>query len=126
MGTTYLFRIILQTLHPHHHSRLRQERSLRALLGEFNARGKYIGAICAAPSLLSAAGLLCGKQVTSHPSVQAEVASTALYSNNQVVVDGRIVTSRGPGTAMEFALKLVELLVGKEKVVELKEALVSP
>jgi len=105
---------------------LKKHPQLLALLGEFTARSKYIGAICAAPSLLSEAGLLCGKQVTSHPSVKAQVAKTALYSDERVVVDGKIVTSRGPGTAMEFALKLVELLMGKEKVAELKEALVSP
>ena len=95
-----------------------------SLLGEFTAQGKLLGAICAAPSLLSAAGLVCGKQVTSHPSVKAQVAASSLYSENRVVVDGKIVTSRGPGTAMEFSLKLVELLVGAEKVTELKAAMV--
>ncbi|MBI3332847.1 MAG: DJ-1/PfpI family protein [Candidatus Omnitrophica bacterium] len=95
------------------------------LIGEFTARGKWIGAICAAPSLLGQAGLLCGKQVTSHPCVKEEVAPSSLYSEERVVVDGKLVTSRGPGTAMEFALKLVEMLVGVEKVSELKAAMLA-
>jgi len=96
-----------------------------ALLGEFSAQSKHIGAICAAPSLLASAGLICGKQVTSHPSVKSEVASASHYSDKRVVVDGKIVTSRGPGTAMEFALKLVEILAGTEKVNELKQAMLA-
>ena len=102
---------------------LKQHPRMLPLLGEFTARGKHVAAICAAPSLLAAAGLLCGKQVTSHPSVQAQVAPSTLYTEARVAVDGKIITSRGPGTAMEFALKLVEILVGPEKVRELKAAM---
>ncbi len=105
--------------------KLKNHPGMLPLLGEFMARGKYVGAICAAPSLLVSAGLICGKQVTSHPSVKSQVASSTLYSDERVVTDGKIVTSRGPGTAMEFALKLVEILVGKEKVSELKEAMLA-
>ncbi len=105
---------------------LKQHPRMLPLLGEFNARGKWIGAICAAPTLLTSAGLACGKQMTSHPTVKSQVASAALYTEDRVAVDGKVVTSRGPGTAVEFALKLVELLVGPEKVSELKQALVAP
>lgn len=105
--------------------RLKEHPQIFFLLGEFTARGKPIGAICAAPSLLAAAGLLCGKQVTSHPSVQPQVAPASLYTEERVVVDGKIITSRGPGTAMEFALKLVEILEGSQKVSELKAAMVA-
>lgn len=96
------------------------------LLGEFVARGKHVAAICAAPSLLASAGLICGKQVTSHPSVKPQVAPASLYSEERVVTDGKIITSRGAGTAMEFALKLVEILAGQEKVRELKNAMLAP
>jgi 4-methyl-5(b-hydroxyethyl)-thiazole monophosphate biosynthesis len=102
---------------------LKQHPTLMPLLGEFTASGKLIGAICAAPSLLAAAGLLCGKQVTSHPSVKPQVAPASLYTEERVAVDGKIITSRGPGTAMEFALRIVEILVGPEKVSELKQAM---
>jgi 4-methyl-5(b-hydroxyethyl)-thiazole monophosphate biosynthesis len=103
---------------------LKSHPKLLPLLSEFMAQGKWVGAICAAPSLLAGAGLIRGKQVTSHPSVKGAVAPTTLYTENRVAQDGRVVTSRGPGTAMEFALKLVEILAGKEKVSELKEQLV--
>lgn len=103
---------------------LKNHPRVATLLAQFNAQGKLLGAICAAPSLLSSMGLIRGKQVTSHPSVKLEVAASTVYSENRVVVDGKLVTSRGPGTAMEFALKLVELLVGAEKVTELKQAMV--
>ena len=104
---------------------LQKDPRLLPLLGEFTANGKQVAAICAAPSLLAAAGLLCGKQATSHPSVKEKVAAAAIYSEERVVTDGKLVTSRGPGTAMEFALKLAEILAGAEKVSELKAAMLA-
>ena len=102
---------------------LRRDPRLQSLVGEFAAKDRHVAAICAAPSLLAAAGLLDGKHATSHPSVKQAVADTALYSEERVVTDGKLVTSRGPGTAMEFALKLAEILAGPEKVSELKRAM---
>ena len=104
---------------------LQRHPRLIPLLGEFFSKQKPVGAICAAPSLLASAGLLRGRQATSHPSVKEEVAAAAIYSEERVVTDGRLVTSRGPGTAMEFALKLVEILDGPEKVSELKAAMLA-
>ena len=104
-------------------AQLKAHPSLNPLIGEFVAKKKFVAAICAAPTLLSSAGLLCGKQVTSYPSFKKEVAETALYSEERVVVDGKIVTSRGPGTSMEFALKLVKLLVGEETVTSLRQGM---
>ena len=95
------------------------------LLKEFFAEHKLVGAICAAPSLLAGAGLIKGKKATSHPSVKEKVEDAAVYSEERVVTDGKLVTSRGPGTAMEFALKLSEMLEGKEKVSELKRAMLA-
>lgn len=105
---------------------LRKHPRLLPLVGEFFSQGKPVGAICAAPSLLASAGLLRGKKATSHPSVREKVAESATYSENRVVVDGKLVTSRGPGTSMEFALALVEILAGPEKVSELKRAMLAP
>ena len=102
---------------------LKKHPKIPALLGDFFAKDKVVAAICAAPSLLAANGLLCGKRATSHPSVKEKVAETSNYSEQRVVTDGKLVTSRGPGTAMEFALKLVEILAGAEKVSELKTAM---
>ncbi len=102
---------------------LQRHPKLQSLIGDFFAKDKHVAAICAAPSLLAAAGLICGKQATSHPSVKQTVAAASIYSEQRVVADGKLVTSQGPGTAMEFALKLVEILAGKAKVSELKEAM---
>ena len=78
------------------------------------ATGQYTAAICAAPKALAQAGLLEGKRVTSYPGALEDYAIKAMrYVEESVVVDGRVVTSRGPGTAMDFTLTLIELLGGK-------------
>lgn len=97
---------------------------VRRILSEATAKEKYISAICAAPSILAAAGLLGGKKATSHPSVQARMQGVD-YSEARVVIDGRWVTSRSPGTAMEFAFALVQLLVGEEKVKEVNRGVMA-
>jgi 4-methyl-5(b-hydroxyethyl)-thiazole monophosphate biosynthesis len=73
----------------------------------------FIGAICAGPSLIAHA--LSGKKATSHPCVKSEMQGVN-YQEARVVVDGRFITSRAPGTAMEFAFELVSQLCGKERV----------
>ncbi|HIE10780.1 MAG TPA: DJ-1/PfpI family protein [Kiritimatiellae bacterium] len=81
---------------------------LLAVLGEFNQGGRYIAAICAGPLVLQAAGILDGRTVTSHPAVRERI-TRACWVDMRVVVDGKIVTSQGPGTAIEFSLALIEL-----------------
>ncbi len=76
---------------------------------------KFIAAICAAPLILQKAGLIEDKILTSHPSVEDQL-EVKEYLNERVVVDGTLTTSRAPGTAMEFALKLVEILFNSEMV----------
>lgn len=85
------------------------------LLQKQDKAGKLIGAICAAPIVLVAAGVGKGRSLTSHPSVREKVTGFGRYSEERVVRDGNLVTSRGPGTAMEFALALVEQLLGREQ-----------
>jgi len=80
---------------------------------------RKVAAICAAPIALGKAGLLAGKSATSYPGFEAELTGAAL-STERVVQDGNITTSRGPGTAMEFALHLVGQLVGPEKADQLR------
>jgi 4-methyl-5(b-hydroxyethyl)-thiazole monophosphate biosynthesis len=105
---------------------LKRDPRVKAILQGMSERQKWITAICAAPTLLAAYGLLEGKRATSHPSRRGQTALESVdYREQRVVQDGHIITSRGPGTAMEFALKLVEVLCGREKVAELKEALVT-
>jgi len=98
--------------------------STQQLLKDAAAHGKYLAAICAAPTVLSGLGMLDGKRVTSHPSVENTLGGVN-YSDNRVVIDGRIITSRAPGTAMEFAMALVEILAGKEKVAEVNRGVLA-
>jgi 4-methyl-5(b-hydroxyethyl)-thiazole monophosphate biosynthesis len=89
---------------------LREDPRVLELLRTYAARGKLVAAICAAPTALEAAGVLKGKRATSFPG---SALPSAEYVEERVVEDGNIVTSRGPATAMDFALKLVERLVGR-------------
>jgi protein DJ-1 len=91
------------------------------MIAEFQKAGKWVAAICAATTALVAtdkAHDVGKKKVTSHPSVKQEVVDAEWeYADEKerVVVDGKVVTSRGPGTALLFALTIVELLCGKGK-----------
>ena len=97
------------------------------LLKSMADAGQYTAAICAAPRVLANAGLLQGKRATSYPGAFAPESVPGLeYSEQAVVSDGRVITSRGPGTAMDFALELIEALVGKDKRDEVEAALLRP
>lgn len=72
---------------------------------------KYVAAICAAPTVLGRHGLLIGKKATCYPGCEKDLKG-ALLSEETVCTDGKLITSRGPGTTSEFALKLVEILCG--------------
>jgi len=97
---------------------LRRHPQVLELLKRMSAQNKKIGAICAAPLVLRDAGLISGVRLTSFPGIEGELAG-AKYDQGRIVVDGNVVTSRGPGTAMEFSLKIVELLCGKDRADEL-------
>lgn len=94
---------------------LRDDARVVALLQRTAAAGKRVAAICAAPMALHAAGLLEGKRATSYPGVLDQLQGSHRYSQDAVVVDGQVTTSRGPGTAMDFALALVEQLAGRAR-----------
>lgn len=86
--------------------------------------GRLTAAICAAPLVLQRAGLAAGKRLTSHPSVTEELkAGGAEAVPARVVRDGHLLTSQGPGTAFEFALAVVEDLVGAKEALELAGAM---
>ena len=110
-------------------TRLGEDAALAALLKRRAEAGEPLAAICAAPRLLARAGWLRGRAATSHPSVaEALRAGGALYDDSRRVVrDGSILTSRGPGTALEFSLAVLELLGLSARVSELRQAmLVAP
>ena len=102
---------------------LNADKRIIALLQQMAQQGKYVAAICAAPAVLASAGLLDGKQATSFPETLDDFPKV-LQQAAAVVVDGKLITSRGPGTAMDFALTLVELLAGKAKRKQVEAGLV--
>ncbi len=101
---------------------LNADKRIIELLQKMAQQGKHVAAICAAPSVLASAGLLDGKKATSFPTCLDDFPKVNLQTA-AVVEDGNVITSRGPGTAMDFALVLVERLVGKAKRREVEAGL---
>ena len=98
---------------------------IHTLLKRLQSEGHYTAAICAAPKVLAMAGLLDGRKATSYPGVLAGMDLPLVnLQQDPVVDDEKVVTSRGPGTAMDFTLKLIELLVGKARRDEVEKGLV--
>jgi len=103
---------------------LKENHFLKDILIKHSHTGCLIGAICAAPTVLSHFGLLeKGVEITSHPSVSEELQNNN-YSEEKVVLSGNIITSRGAGTAFEFSLKIIEFFFGKEKSEKVAESIV--
>jgi 4-methyl-5(b-hydroxyethyl)-thiazole monophosphate biosynthesis len=103
---------------------LRDSPAVQRLLRAQHASGRRLAAICAAPIALSAAEVLTGRRATSYPSF-AEQLRCGEYREEAVVVDGPIITSRGPATALEFALRLVRELCGAEREATLRKAMLA-
>jgi len=98
------------------------------LINRAQKEGVYIGAICAATKALVGFGAEAGwkAKVTSHPSVQEAVVKGGWeYAQDRVVLDGKIITSRGPGTSLLFALTLVETLCGRAKREEVEGPMIT-
>jgi 4-methyl-5(b-hydroxyethyl)-thiazole monophosphate biosynthesis len=91
---------------------LRDNPEVQQLIKTQHERGGRLAAICAAPIALGKAGVLAGKKATSYPGFEGELAGATCVSD-RVVTDGKLVTSRGPGTALDFALELVVTLAGQ-------------
>ena len=100
---------------------LRADPRVRALVQQQADAGRWLAAICAAPTVFHDAGLLAGRRYTAHFSVAHELAQ--VLADERVVTDGRIVTSRGAGTAQDFALDLITKLVSAEKATEVARAI---
>lgn len=101
---------------------LRKDSRVLDLLRTMDEQKKLIGAICAAPLVLRDAKLTAGKTLTCYPGFENQIEDMK-FDNNRVVSDGRLLTSRGPGTAMEFSLEIVKILCGGEKALELSNQL---
>jgi 4-methyl-5(b-hydroxyethyl)-thiazole monophosphate biosynthesis len=101
--------------------------AVQTLAKRVNDKGGVCAAICAAPAFTFAKfGLLDGRTATCYPSFEQEFDRSTTHSEERVVVDGNIVTSRGPGTALEFSLKLAEILVSKDCAEALRNRMLAP
>lgn len=106
---------------------LAEDARVRGVLRDLMAAGRWIGAICAAPTVLAAAGLARGRRLTGHPAVHAALAAAGadVRHEERVVRDGNLITSQGPGTALEFAYALVAVLAGDEMVERLNAGILA-
>jgi protein deglycase len=102
---------------------LKADARIIKLVQDMAAADYYVCAVCAAPSVLATAGLLDGRRATGFPG-SLDAFPRVLRQPQAVVEDGKLITSRGPGTAMDFALTLVERLAGKAKRDEVEAGLV--
>jgi 4-methyl-5(b-hydroxyethyl)-thiazole monophosphate biosynthesis len=102
---------------------LAADQRLTALLRNMAASGRYVAAVCAAPKVLAQCGVLQGKAATAYPGA-LQAAGHADIRDDAVVRDGTVITSRAAGTAMDFALELVEALAGRAARVGVEEGLV--
>ena len=94
---------------------LAKSKEVSELIKKMNAKGRVLAAICAAPAaVLAPLGILDGKKATCCPGCESDFSKKTVHSKERVVVDGNIITSQGPGTAMEFALVLAARLAGQE------------
>lgn len=105
---------------------LQADARIAAALRQHMEAGKNTGAVCAAPTVLHAAGLLDGRTITSHPSVADQFGASVTRIDEPVVWDGNLITSQGPGTTFDFALAIVTAEDGAEKAQQLAEAMVLP
>lgn len=106
---------------------LNDDPRIHTLLKRMAEAGQYTAAICAAPKVLARAGLLDGHKATFYPgSVDIGDIPTAKVLETPVVIDDKVITSRGPGTAMDFALSLIERLLGAEKREQVEKPLLRP
>lgn len=104
---------------------LNADQRIHQLINRLNKEGKYIAAICAAPKVLADNGVLKNKRATAYPRSLSQLDTSNIdLTGNAIEIDGKVITSRGPGTAMDFALTLIELLIGKTVRLAVEEPLV--
>lgn len=100
---------------------LKEHEALRKVLSDYRNSGKYLAAICAAPSIFGENGMLEGKCATCYPGVEQALKGAKL-TNQAVVTDGQFITSKGLGTAIDFSLELITCLTTKETAEQIAKA----
>lgn len=103
---------------------LAENKNVQSLLKEFKEKNKKIGAICAAPYALHTAGVL-NENFTCYPSFEQKIKLDGYHSKDSVVIDSNVITSRGPATAMSFALEIVNILCEEEIYTNVKSGLLA-
>lgn len=104
---------------------LKESVEVRDLILKYNEDGRYIAAICAAPTVFGYLGLLNGRRATCYPGMEAGLTEAIVMGDEKTVVqDGNIITSRGLGTAIDFALKLIEILTDKNTADQISRSIV--
>lgn len=103
--------------------RLHKSKVLKKMLKEQGSAGRIYGAICSSPTVLHRQGLLKGKRATAHPSVASKITNEVV-EGARVVIDGKLITSRGLATAIEFALAIVSKLFSHARARSVAEGLV--
>ncbi len=103
--------------------KLGEDETVNKVIKKFAAENKLVAAICAAPSVLGAAGILDGRKATAHPGFEEKLTGAEVVYEN-VAVDGNVITSRGMGTAIDFALAIAEYFTDEETVAKVVQGLV--
>lgn len=103
---------------------LMEDARVLAAVRTLHAAGRLTAAICAAPMVLAAAGVVSGVPVTSHPSVRSKLGDADVRAEPRVLCSGPVVTSQGAGTAIEFALELVTQLCGRDRADQIAAAMI--
>ncbi len=104
---------------------LRKSEIVKTQCVEFAKEGKYLAAICAAPSLLAELGVLDGKKATCHPDYESKMQE-AILTGKSVSVDGKVITGQGLGAGFPFAFELVRVMAGESEVDRIKKAICFP
>ncbi|MGU8736430.1 DJ-1 family glyoxalase III [Clostridium perfringens] len=102
---------------------LRDNDKVQSLIKKYNEENKIVAAICAAPIALAKAGVIEGKKVTSYPGFKEELGNVNYVEEDTVVVDGNIITSRGPATALVFGLEILKKLGYEKEAEEIREGM---
>jgi 4-methyl-5(b-hydroxyethyl)-thiazole monophosphate biosynthesis len=101
---------------------LNEHEGLKQQIIDYQRRGKYLAAICAAPIVFGNLGILKGKRVVCYPGYEAHLIGAEVLSNSYMV-DNNIITGRGAGVALQFSLEIVTILKGEESAIQLRKAM---
>lgn len=106
---------------------LRDSKAVQKILSAAHKDGRIIAAICASPAVvLLPLGILQSKNATCYPGYQISFGKETSYQEKSVVRDGQVLTSRGPGTSMEFSFELAKMLVGEDIARKVTSAMLVP